>query len=413
MREMHAFVRCMHVSNACARASRLVIPRRACMTSEDARRTESIARAVLASARAGGGDGTTLDGLDGDALETVRTLARAMPRSTNGEEEDEEARAMEIMRLMRKVAAGGLRDGDAGEDGDATATASTTATATARREAEIRASFVVKTRDASGTKVFANVCGSDAVGVPEFGGEAWTAGLMPREASRALEKARGREEEADDAALWFPMSCGEPRPDVDASGNPCVVVDVVFNSVVTRHAEAFKPLKRFLSQAALRRCREKYGAELDPEYRLPARKYAGARPPTRQWIRANAPVVVSSTPSAEDVLDGGCRVLEHVVDFVGRPVTSVKITATVPMDLDAKDVRACVVREGVTLDAPGFETRRIELPFMLDAASASARIVANGDASAPTIVEYQVDYLPYSKAVERARASSYRVAESG
>ena len=82
------------------------------MTSEDARRTESIARAVLASARAGGGDGTTLDGLDGDALETVRTLARAMPRSTNGEEEDEEARAMEIMRLMRKVAAGGLRDGD-------------------------------------------------------------------------------------------------------------------------------------------------------------------------------------------------------------------------------------------------------------------------------------------------------------
>ena len=172
-------------------------------------------------------------------------------------------------------------------------------------------------------------------------------------------------------------------------------------------------MKRFLSQAALRRCREKYGAELDPEYRLPARKYAGARPPTRQWIRANAPVVVSSTPSAEDVLDGGCRVLEHVVDFVGRPVTSVKITATVPMDVDAKDVRACVVREGVTLDAPGFETRRVELPFMLDASSASARIVANGDASAPTIVEYQVDYLPYSKAVERARASSYRVAESG
>ena len=381
------------------------------MTSEDARRTESLARAVLASARAGGGDGTTPDGLDGDALETVRTLARAMPTSTNGEDEDEDARAMEIMRLMRKVAAGGLRDGDVGEDGDATATASPTAPA--RREAEIRASFVVKTRDASGTKVFANVCGSAAVGVPEFGGEAWTAGLMPREASRALERARGREEEADDAALWFPMSCGEPRPDVDASGNPCIVVDVVFNSVVTRHTEAFKPLKKFLSQAALRRCREKYGAELDPEYRLPARKYAGARPPTRQWIRANAPVVVSSTPSAEDVLDGGCRVLEHVVDFVGRPVTSVKITATVPMDVDAKHVRACVVREGVTLDAPGFETRRVELPFMLDAASASARIVANGDASAPTIVEYQVDYLPYSKAVERARAASYRVAESG
>ena len=115
------------------------------MTSEDARRTESIARAVLASARAGGGDGTTLDGLDGDALETVRTLARAMPRSTNGEEEDEEARAMEIMRLMRKVAAGGLRDGDVGEDGDASASTTAPTAATARREAEIRASFVVKT----------------------------------------------------------------------------------------------------------------------------------------------------------------------------------------------------------------------------------------------------------------------------
>jgi len=190
-----------------------------------------------------------------------------------------------------------------------------------------------------------------------------------------------------------------------------VVVDVVFNSVVTRHAEAFKPLKRFLSQAALRRCREKYGAELDPEYRLPARKYAGARPPTRQWIRVSAPVVVNSTPNAGDVCDaskgdGGRRVLEHVVDYVGRPVTSVKITATVPVDVAAKDVRACVVREGVTLDAPGFETRRVELPFMLDAASARARIVARGDASSPTIVEYEVDYLPYSEAVERARASS-------
>ena len=75
-----------------------------------------------------------------------------------------------------------------------------------------------------------------------------------------------------------------------------------------RGVQAFE---KILSQAALRRCREKYGAELDPEYRLPARKYAGARPPTRQWIRANAPVVVSSTPSAEDVLDGGCSVLEH------------------------------------------------------------------------------------------------------
>lgn len=377
---------------------------------EDARRTETLARALLANARAGGGDGTTLDGLDGDALETVRTLARSLPTSGNGEnDDDEDARAMEIMRLMRKVAAGGLR-GDVGGGGDYDDATAATTTA-ARREAEIRASFVVKTRDASGTKVFANVCGSDAVGVPEFGGEAWTAGLMPRDASRALERTRGREEEADDPALWFPMSCGEPRPDVDASGNPCVVVDVVFNSVVTRHAEAFKPLKRFLSQAALRRCREKYGAELDPEYRLPARKYAGARPPTRQWIRASAPVVVNSTPSAEDVCDaskgdGGRRVLEHVVDYVGRPVTSVKITATVPADVAAKDVRACVVREGVTLDAPGFETRRVELPFMLDAASARARIVARGDASSPTIVEYEVDYLPYSEAVERARASS-------
>ena len=53
-------------------------------------------------------------------------------------------------------------------------------------------------------------------------------------------------------------------------------------------------------------------------------------------------------------------------------MTSVKITATVPMDLDAKDVRACVVREGVTLDAPGFETRRIELPFMLSAPLSAA-----------------------------------------
>ena len=120
----------MHVSRMRARAR---APRHSSSRVHDVggRATHGIDRARgLASARAGGGDGTTLDGLDGDALETVRTLARAMPRSTNGEEEDEEARAMEIMRLMRKVAAGGLRDGDAGEDGDATATASTTAAAT-------------------------------------------------------------------------------------------------------------------------------------------------------------------------------------------------------------------------------------------------------------------------------------------
>lgn len=70
--------------------------------------------------------------------------------------------------------------------------------------------FVIKTANEAGQKVFINVCGSPKIAAPGN----WANGLMPEEVTKALENMDNMDEK-DVQALRFPLSCSEPRVDVD------------------------------------------------------------------------------------------------------------------------------------------------------------------------------------------------------
>ena len=113
----------------------------------------------------------------------------------------------------------------------------------------------------------------------------WKSGQIPQAVEEALDKAS----EGDEAAaqsLRFPLSCGEPRSELDKEGEPCTVLDVVFNSDITKQAIAYKRLKVFVIELALSWVAQKHKLLLDPKYKLPRRDYFGAGAPPKQFIRA-------------------------------------------------------------------------------------------------------------------------------
>jgi hypothetical protein len=80
-------------------------------------------------------------------------------------------------------------------------------------------SFVIKTAEDNGGKVFINVCQSDAVPMPG----SWSSGVLPDHVSQALERASNVQELADQEfeALRLPMGCGDLRADTDKKGMIC------------------------------------------------------------------------------------------------------------------------------------------------------------------------------------------------
>lgn len=100
-------------------------------------------------------------------------------------------------------------------------------------------SFVVKTSDETGRKVFVNVCGHPFVPLPGH----WTAnensvdgaGIVPEEVEKAI-AAAAEEDGAGADALRFPVSLGEARNDLDKKGVPCTVYDVVLNEEIIEAA---------------------------------------------------------------------------------------------------------------------------------------------------------------------------------
>lgn len=91
-------------------------------------------------------------------------------------------------------------------------------------------SFVVKTSDETGRKVFVNVCGHPFVPLPGHWNEV-DGGLVPEEVEKAI-AAAADEGGAGAEALRFPVSLGEARNDLDKKGLPCTVYDVVLNQEV-------------------------------------------------------------------------------------------------------------------------------------------------------------------------------------
>lgn len=315
----------------------------------------------------------------------------------------------EALEILTKAAKGALRDPSTRLNNALTRSAHAMDDATTVEITPVP-SFTVKTRDASGGKVFVNVCSHDAVDVPKRGSDQWREGLMPKDVIRALESSSSANSTAaiDDtrAELRFPLSCADARKDVDASGIEAVVFDCVFNTAVVRHASAFKPLKRYLVELVLDHISAKFALTLDPEYRLPQRIFIGAKPPPAQKIRVGVPMKLVSPivqeREAKKVPENFDECMQYDVEFVNRPVTRVKVRVKVPLRArqgvtTPRDVVVSIVREGITLDCKGCASERIDLPFLVEAQSARAKVLDD------TTLLVTADYLPYDVAVERCQ----------
>ncbi|OUS46112.1 pre-RNA processing PIH1/Nop17-domain-containing protein [Ostreococcus tauri] len=336
------------------------------------------------------------DGASGPVPDEAKAFLDELVNAFPVEGMNDEEKVREVMKLVREAASGGLERVDGG-------TSATTTAMSATRTVELEPKFVVKTLDATGTKVFVNVCASEFVDVPDENRESWSQGLMHKSVPRALERT-ARESAPE---LRFPFSCGDARIDVDSSGQPAVVYDVVFNSFVLRHAEVYKPLRRFVAELSLRRVAEKHAhtAQISFTYKLPARLFIGAAPPPPQRIRVDPKSLVSPV-SEGDATNGEkvnvCERIQHELEYVGQPVTAAKLRVFVPPGRQTKDVRVFIVREGLEVSIAGsrIPPARFELPFMLESNSAKGRIKA-ATRDVREHVEYEVQYLPYKLAVER------------
>ena len=142
--------------------------------------------------------------------------------------------------------------------------------------------FVVKTVDDTGRKVFINVCGHFKIQAP---GSDWANGVVPEAVENAL--ANLDDPEATQH-LRFPLSVSDARNELDKKGAPCTVYDAVFNADVVKQAICSRRLKVFLVELVLQWIAQKYEKPLDPQYKLPHRRYVGdGDAPKPQCIRVD------------------------------------------------------------------------------------------------------------------------------
>ncbi|XP_032533299.1 PIH1 domain-containing protein 1 isoform X2 [Chiroxiphia lanceolata] len=108
----------------------------------------------------------------------------------------------------------------------------------------------VKTRTATGDKVFVNVCHSGEVPPPPA--------LSPPGLQRLLQDPPG-----PDGAFRIPMSLGEPHAELDRGGRGCTAYDVVVNSGFFRTLQSDPLYLEFFLTVAMEGLSEKYGVELE------------------------------------------------------------------------------------------------------------------------------------------------------
>ncbi|XP_071439466.1 PIH1 domain-containing protein 1-like [Hetaerina americana] len=112
--------------------------------------------------------------------------------------------------------------------------------------------FCVKLRKSTTDrgKVFINICKTDQIPAPEDKSE-----------SELMEILKSDEP----STYRVPMSVGEERPDIDKSGNPCSVYDIVINSAFYKKVEGSQFYRQFLITAILEALEDKYDLQLEKE----------------------------------------------------------------------------------------------------------------------------------------------------
>ena len=99
--------------------------------------------------------------------------------------------------------------------------------------------------------------------------------------------------------------------------------------------------------------------------------------------------------------------VEHRVEYVNRPVTEVAVHVPLPEGVGVEQARVCVVMEGVTVDMPGRQPLRVELPFAVDGDEAAAEYD-----EATRTVTLRAPYMAYDTVLEaHKKAGAHAVGE--
>jgi len=115
------------------------------------------------------------------------------------------------------------------------------------------AGFVVKTKDQNGQKVFLNMTSHELVDPME-------------------EKDLP---DSDEPGIRIPLSLGTMREDFDKKGEPCRVVDIIWNPNSVKKCTKDMLFRQGMVELAFGYMREKFQMELSMRYTVPKMKYKG------------------------------------------------------------------------------------------------------------------------------------------
>jgi hypothetical protein len=113
--------------------------------------------------------------------------------------------------------------------------------------------FVIKSKDQHGQKIFINMTSHELVEPPE-------------------EK---HIPDSDQPAVRIPLSLGEIREDFDKKGEPCQVIDCIWNTDTLKRAKKEPLYKQGLVELSFEYIRQKYSLTLSMKYSVPKLKYKG------------------------------------------------------------------------------------------------------------------------------------------
>ncbi|KAJ9523113.1 hypothetical protein QJQ45_023905, partial [Haematococcus lacustris] len=257
--------------------------------------------------------------------------------------------------------------------------------------------FVVKTSDASGAKVFINMCGHDKVAAPGN----WQGLQVPEEVQAALDNVDSLTD-AQQESLRFPLSMTPPQPDVNKKGAACTTFDCCLNEDVIKTAALHRGLKLFIIELAInwiahkhkmqasqqprcvthtasdvQACRRAVATsdssdlQLDPKFKLPKMRYKGGDKVLPQRIRLDRK-----------------RLVTEVADVPEPPVFPLLTKKVAPGKLESlSNGGARTAATSAPRSAPATEAAAAAAPVENGAGNLNGSVVPDKTASKPGIAD--------------------------
>lgn len=139
--------------------------------------------------------------------------------------------------------------------------------------------FLIKTTDQGGAKVFLNICSSLRVPSPEGWPKIGVPEVVKEYLSHTKSDLRPSDNALAESLLGFPTYISEPKQDVDHSGVPCTVIDVVYSNTVIDCCSIFRPLKIYVCTLSICQAEKHTGTSLERKFKLPKMRSKGKPEP--------------------------------------------------------------------------------------------------------------------------------------